>query len=65
MIAKTTNSLKPQDRKIFLYSGHEYTVFSTLATLNLYDRHFPNYSAATIYELHNLGNNSYAVKVNI
>lgn len=62
MVAKTTSSLKP-DKKIFLYSGHEHTVFSTLAALDLYDHHFPNYSSAVIYELHKLANNQYIVKV--
>lgn len=65
IVEKSTNSLKPSTRKIFLYSGHEHTVFSPFAALDLYDHHFPNYASATIYELHKLEDNNYAVKVRI
>lgn len=63
MVDKSSNSLKPPTRKIFLYSGHEHTVFSTLAALEIYDHHFPKYASATIYELHKLGDKNYAIKV--
>lgn len=63
MVAKATNNLEPKDRKIFLNSGHEHTVFSPQAALGIYDHHFPNYASATMYELHKLANNTFAVKV--
>lgn len=68
MVAKSLDKLMPSDRKIFLYSGHEYTVINILAAMDLYDPpHFPKYSAAVIIELHQLSCNStkYAVKVEL
>ncbi|KAL1491815.1 hypothetical protein ABEB36_012353 [Hypothenemus hampei] len=64
MVAKTEGSLHPHERKIFIYSGHEYSVINILAVLDLYETHFPNYSAAVIIELHYLrSRQDYAVKV--
>lgn len=67
MIGRSLNSLQPAERKIFLYSGHEYTVINILAAMDLYDPpHFPKYSAAVIIELHQTAcDGKYAVKVNI
>ncbi|KAB0799459.1 hypothetical protein PPYR_07339 [Photinus pyralis] len=50
---KIQNTLNPPGRKIFLYSGHDYNIVNTLASLNLYNKlHFPNFNAAVCIELH-------------
>ncbi|KAJ8935667.1 hypothetical protein NQ318_012829 [Aromia moschata] len=63
MIAKSTGTLEPRDRKLILYSGHENNVINILAALDLFKAHIPNYSAAVILELHHLEGDDYAVKV--
>ncbi|KAJ8937379.1 hypothetical protein NQ314_011927 [Rhamnusium bicolor] len=64
MVAKSTHSLYPHVRKIFLYSGHENNVINILSALNLFKVHFPNYSSAVMIELHYLEEkDQYAVKV--
>lgn len=54
MVQKANGSLVPQQRKIFLFSGHENNVINILATLNLFRPHVPKYSAAVVIELHYL-----------
>lgn len=49
---KIKGNLRPEGRKIYLYSGHENNVLNILAALNLFKPHVPKYSAATIIELH-------------
>ncbi|XP_018578050.1 venom acid phosphatase Acph-1-like [Anoplophora glabripennis] len=64
MLAKATHNLRPRERKIFLFSGHENNVINVLAAMDLYKAHFPSYSSAVIIELHYLSDeDEYAVKV--
>lgn len=58
-LAKTVENMKRniQDtiqpkKKIFLYSGHDFTVIDLLYSLDLYKPHFPNFNAAICVELH-------------
>lgn len=53
-LAKAEGSLSPQTRKLFLYSGHDFTVISMLSALNIYSPHHPPYGAFVIVELHNI-----------
>lgn len=39
-----------ENRKIILHSGHEFTVFTVMSALGVYDVHFPDYSSAVIIE---------------
>lgn len=51
-IATNTHNLIPNERKIYLYSGHENNVINILAAMDLFVPHVPKYSAAVIIELH-------------
>ena len=48
--------------KLFLYSCHETNIVATLASLNIFDLHVPEYSSAVIIELLQ-EDNKYFVKV--
>ncbi|KAF5302431.1 hypothetical protein FQR65_LT08520 [Abscondita terminalis] len=64
MKRKVTNSLIPNNRKIFLYSAHDVNVVNIFAVMNVFKAHFPNYNAATIIELHhNNKSEKYFVKL--
>lgn len=64
MMDQINGKLKPAGRKIYMYSAHDNNVINILAALGLYDPpHFPNYSSATIIELHLMDNHEYAIKV--
>lgn len=64
MVQKANGTLVPQERKIFLFSGHENNVINILAALNLYRPHVPKYSAAVVIELHYLSDlQNHVVKV--
>ncbi|KAK5649381.1 hypothetical protein RI129_000410 [Pyrocoelia pectoralis] len=59
MLAKTVENMKhtiqgtiQQKKKIFLYSGHDFTIINMLYSLNLNKFHFPNFNAAICIELH-------------
>ncbi|XP_076625630.1 venom acid phosphatase [Colletes latitarsis] len=61
MLAFITGTLK-DERKIYLYSGHENVVSAILHALQVYRPHVPEYSSAVIMELHEL-DNKYYVKI--
>ncbi|RZC35945.1 venom acid phosphatase Acph-1, partial [Asbolus verrucosus] len=48
------NGLLPENRKLFLYSAHDYNVGSVLHTLNVFERHVPPYGATVFFEIHNI-----------
>lgn len=52
-----------QNRKIFLYSGHESNVGFLLATLGVFKHHIPPYGAYVLVELHRI-KDTYGIKVN-
>lgn len=49
-------------KKMYLYSGHESNVAAVLNSLGVYQPHVPEYSSAVIIEMHYL-NNTFYVKV--
>lgn len=60
---KMLNTLNPQQRKMFLYSGHENNIASILDLLNLQDvMGVPPYGSHIMIELH-LINGTYGFKV--
>lgn len=59
--AKQNGSL-PEERKVFLYSAHEYNVATMLRTLNVFYRHVPPFGATIFFEIHNI-NGEYGLKV--
>ncbi|KAG5866410.1 hypothetical protein JTB14_012943 [Gonioctena quinquepunctata] len=62
---KTKNKLVPENRKVFLHSGHENNINNILGALgfDLNKEGFPNYAATLIFELHSLGQDKYAIKL--
>ena len=51
-----------EDRKMFLYSGHETNIAALLQTLGVYKPHVPEYTSAVIIELYEINTRHY-VKV--
>lgn len=51
-----------EERKIYLYSGHETNIAAVLHGFKVYNPHVPEYSSAVIVELHEI-RNKYYVKV--
>jgi prostatic aicd phosphatase len=47
-------NLLPQNRKMFLYSGHEYNIVFLMKLLGIYYSHIPPYGAYILVEIHNV-----------
>lgn len=66
MVTKTMlnimSGVATDERKIYLYSGHESNVAAVMQALQVYYPHVPEYSSAVILELHEI-NHRYYVKV--
>ncbi|GLV41157.1 uncharacterized protein CBL_04681 [Carabus blaptoides fortunei] len=60
--AKIEETLVPKDRKLFLYSGHEFNIANVLAALKIYKPHIPPYASYIVVELHKI-NNDYGLKI--
>ncbi|XP_044259034.1 venom acid phosphatase Acph-1-like [Tribolium madens] len=60
-VSKQNGSL-PEERKIFLYSAHEFNVATMLRTLNVFHRHVPPFGATIFFEIHNI-NGQYGLKL--
>lgn len=56
------NRTMNKNRKLMLYSAHDFNVVAVLSALNVYYPHAPKFSSAVIMELH-LIHNIYYVKV--
>ncbi|KAJ3664868.1 hypothetical protein Zmor_000407 [Zophobas morio] len=52
-LAKKAGTL-PDERKLFLYSAHEYNVATMLRTLNVFWRHVPPFGATIFFEIHDI-----------
>lgn len=52
MLKKRAQKLKPFDRKMFIYTGHDWTVGNILSALKVWDRQMPRFSVMAIFELH-------------
>ncbi|KAF5302424.1 hypothetical protein FQR65_LT08513 [Abscondita terminalis] len=64
MMQKVNGTLTPSNRKLFLYSGHDLNVLSTLYAFNtdcIYK--IPSYGACVLLELHKNKKNDYFVKI--
>ncbi|EEZ97834.1 Venom acid phosphatase Acph-1-like Protein [Tribolium castaneum] len=60
-VAKQNGSL-PEERRIFLYSAHEYNVATMLRTLNVFHRHVPPFGATIFFEIHDI-NGKFGLKL--
>jgi prostatic aicd phosphatase len=47
-------NLLPQNRKMFLYSAHEYNIAFLMKLLGIYYPHIPPYGAYILVEIHNV-----------
>lgn len=52
MQQKRNETLKPDMRKLFIYTGHDSTVVNILAALKIWERQLPRYSVMALFELH-------------
>lgn len=48
---RKANTLKPQGRKIFMYTGHDSTIVNILSALQVWEKQFPEYIIMGIFEL--------------
>lgn len=48
---KAANTLKPADRKIYMYTGHDSSIVNILSALNVWEEQFPGYAIMGIFEL--------------
>lgn len=60
---KISGTMDPE-KKIFLYSGHEYNVAHVLRALNVFPPAIPNYGSYVVLELHKI-RGVWGFKVNI
>lgn len=59
---KIDGRLTPQNRKLFLYSAHEFNLVYVLGALNLFEGKIPPYSSYIVFELHKI-DDEYGFKV--
>lgn len=52
MLAKKDNTLVPQERKMFMYIGHDSSIVSLLDVMHVWNNQIPNYNIMTMIELH-------------
>jgi prostatic aicd phosphatase len=58
------NGTLSEERKVFLYSAHEFNVATMLRTLNVFYRHVPPFGATIFFEIHNI-EGQYGLKVRL
>lgn len=49
--AKKEGNIKPRDRQIFLYAGHDSTIVNVLAAIGVWEQQLPVYGIMAIFEL--------------
>ncbi|XP_063903011.1 venom acid phosphatase Acph-1-like [Zophobas morio] len=54
--AKVDNQMPLKNRKIYLYSGHEFNIAHLLHTLEVFEPHIPPYGSYILFELHKIDN---------
>lgn len=59
---KIDGRLTPHNRKLFLYSVHEFNLVYILGALNLFEKKIPPYSSYIVFELHKI-DGEYGFKV--
>lgn len=52
MIAKSLGKLKPEDRKMFTYVGHDSTIVNVLSAMGVWNGRDPDFGCTIIIELH-------------
>ncbi|XP_043258395.1 prostatic acid phosphatase-like isoform X2 [Colletes gigas] len=52
MLAKKDNTLEPEERKMFMYIGHDSTIVTLLDVMHVWNNQMPHYNIMTIIELH-------------
>lgn len=60
---KANNKLKPKNRKLYLYAGHDSTVVHLLNALDVWDEQIPDYNILLLMELHEIGEEKFGLKV--
>lgn len=48
---KVSDTLKPAQRKIYMYTGHDSSVVNILSAFNVWEEQFPGYAIMSIFEL--------------
>lgn len=48
---KINNTLRPADRKIYLYTGHDSSVVNVMSSFNVWEEQFPGYAIMGMFEL--------------
>ena len=52
MKEKRDQTLRPKERKLFIYAGHDWTVGNILSALNVWKRQMPLFSIMAMFEMH-------------
>lgn len=60
MLLKTHSASSPS---LFMYSAHQSVLAVNLQTVGAFNNELPPYAAAVIYELHELGQDNFVVRV--
>ncbi|XP_061391753.1 lysosomal acid phosphatase-like [Musca vetustissima] len=64
MLAKANDTLQPEERKMFVYCAHDWTITNVLLALKVWKRQMPRFSALISFELHqNLETEEYFVEI--
>lgn len=49
---KRSNELKPSDRQLYIYTGHDSTVVNVLSVFNVWEQQIPGYGIMAMFELY-------------
>jgi len=52
LVNGTENKTDAQDNKMYMFSGHDYSIASILSTLGVFDGKRPPFASALIFELY-------------
>ena len=63
MMAKAQGRLRPEERKMYAYAGHDSTVVNFLSAMGVWDGRDPNFGCIIMVELHEDTNGAYNVQV--
>ncbi|XP_073844028.1 prostatic acid phosphatase-like [Musca autumnalis] len=64
MLAKANGTLQPEERKMFLYCAHDWTITNVLMSLKVWKRQMPRFSALIAFEMRqNQETNEYYVEI--
>lgn len=63
MVDKSKGVLKPSQRKMFMYVGHDTSIINVLEGMKVWDMVIPSYGIMVIIELHENEQHEYYVQV--